>query len=40
MVGIPGSTPKTRGQKIVGAVVFTALMSFIAYVVVKNIFFS
>lgn len=40
MVGIPGSTPKTRGQKIVSAVVFTALMSFIAYVVVKNIFFS
>lgn len=40
MVGIPGSTPKTRAQKIVGVIVFVALMGFIVYVVLKNIFFS
>lgn len=40
MVGIPGSAPKTRGQKIVGVIAFTAMMSFIVYVVLKNIFFS
>ncbi len=40
MVGIPGSAPKTRGQKIVGVIVFTVLMGFIVYVVLKNIFFS
>jgi hypothetical protein len=40
MVGIPGSTPKTRGQKIVGVIAFTAMMGFIVYVVVKNVFFS
>lgn len=40
MIGIPGSAPKTRGQKIVGVIAFTALMGFIVYVVLKNIFFS
>ena len=39
MVGIPGSTPKTRGQKLVGVLAFTAIMGFIAYVILKNIFF-
>lgn len=38
MVGIPGSTPKTRMQKVVGIVAFVAIMGFIAYVVLKNIF--
>jgi len=40
MVGIPGSAPKTRAQKIVGVIAFVAIMSFIAYVLIKNIFFS
>jgi hypothetical protein len=40
MVGIPGSSPKTRGQKLVGVIVFIAIMGFIVYVVVKNVFFS
>lgn len=40
MVGIPASAPKTRGQKIVGVIAFVALMGFIVYVVLKNIFFS
>ena len=40
MVGIPGSAPKTLGQKIVGVIAFAAIMSFIVYVVMKNIFFS
>lgn len=38
MVGIPGTAPKTRTQKIVGWLAFTAIMSFIVYVVLKNIF--
>jgi len=40
MIGIPGSTPKTRGQKIVGTIAFTAIMCFIVYVIVKNVFFN
>lgn len=39
MVGIPGSSPKTRAQKIIGWCAFTAMMGFIVYVVLKNIFF-
>lgn len=40
MVGIPGSTPKTRGEKIAGIVVSSAIVAFIMYVNVKNVFFS
>jgi hypothetical protein len=40
MVGIPGSAPKTRGQKIVGVIAFTAIMGFIGYVIVKNVFIN
>jgi hypothetical protein len=39
MVGIPGSAPKTRAQKIVGVIAFAALMGFIVYVILKNLFF-
>ncbi|QYD68212.1 hypothetical protein KZJ38_18355 [Paraburkholderia edwinii] len=40
MVGIPGSSPKTRGQTIIGVIVFIAIMGFVVYVVVKSVFFS
>lgn len=34
------SVPKTRIQKIIWWCFFTAIMGFIAYVILKNIFFS
>lgn len=34
------SIPKTRLQKIAWWSVFTAIMGFIAYMLIKNIFFS
>lgn len=40
MVGIPGSVPKTLGQKIASVVGASVVLSFIAYVIVKNMFFS
>ncbi len=38
MVGIPGNSPKTRGQKIAGLIMSVVVFGFIAYVVLKNIF--
>lgn len=40
MMSFPSQTPKTRAQKIIWWCSFAAMMSFIVYVVLKNIFFS
>jgi hypothetical protein len=41
MQSVPsGQNPKTRIQKIAWWSVFTAIMGFIAYVLIKNIFFG
>jgi hypothetical protein len=39
MLSFPGQVPKTRLQKIIWWSCFTAMMSFIVYVVLKNLFF-
>jgi hypothetical protein len=39
MMSFPGQVPQTRLQKIVWWSLFTAMMSFIVYVIVKSLLF-
>ena len=39
MVGIPGSPPTTRGQKIASVIGATFIFGFIVYVLLRNLVF-
>jgi hypothetical protein len=37
MVGVGGTRPKTKGQLIVWWIVFSLIMGFVAYVIIRNL---